>query len=217
MVELADWLVAHGTSWIELLGFVSGALCVWLVTRESIWNWPLGVATAGFYIAVFARAGLYSDTGLQVVYLALSFYGWWHWLRGDRRGDRGNASHESPAAARPALTVTRVPAREMLLLTVAGIAMWLAFYAISSRLPGNKSPLLDAALTATSLVAQYLMTRKYVENWLLWIAVDIAYIGLFMVRGLRLTSVLYAVYLVLAIYGYFEWKRSLVRTSRASS
>lgn len=211
MTELPAWLVAHGTSWTELLGFISGALCVWLVTRESIWNWPLGVITAGFYIAVFARAGLYSDTGLQVVYLVLSFYGWWYWLRGDAKGGRDG----TPAAA--AVVVTRVPSREMLALTGAGIAMWLTLYAISSQLPGTRAPLLDAALTATSLVAQYMMTRKYLENWVLWIAADIAYIGLFLTRGLRLTSVLYAVYLVLAIIGYLQWKRSIARTSPVSS
>ncbi len=211
MTDFSAWLIAHGTSWMELLGFISGALCVWLVTRESIWNWPLGVITAGFYIAVFGRAGLYSDTGLQVVYLVLSFYGWYHWLRGDARRAGGDAASPMP------LAVTRVPSREVLLLGAAGVAMWLLFYAISSRLPGTKSPLLDAALTATSLVAQYMMTRKYLENWTLWIAVDVVYIGLFVVRGLRLTAVLYAVYLVLAIIGYLQWKRSIARTSPASS
>ena len=218
MADLSVWLVAHGTSWMELLGFISGALCVWLVTRQSIWNWPLGVITAGFYIAVFARAGLYSDTGLQVVYLALSFYGWWHWLRGSASRTRDGATYEARTStkAAAALVVSRVPVREMLLLTGAGVAMWLLFYAISSRLPGTKSPLLDAALTATSLVAQYMMTRKYLENWMLWIAVDVAYIGLFLVRGLRLTSVLYAVYLVLAIIGYVQWKRSIARNLPAS-
>ena len=213
MTDPAAWLVAHGTSWAELLGFISGALSVWLVTRESIWNWPLGIITAGFYIAVFARAGLYSDTGLQVVYLVLSVYGWWHWLRGPgARRDAGKTS----VALQP-LLVSHVRWREMATLSLAGIAMWLGFHAIASRIPGTQSPLLDAALTATSLVAQYMMTRKYVENWLLWIAVDIAYVGLFTQRGLRLTAVLYAVYLVLAVIGWVQWKRSIARISFASS
>ena len=204
MTDPCGWLVAHGSSCVEVLGFVSGVLCVYLVTRENIWNWPLGAITAAFYIVVFARAGLYSDTGLQMVYLVLSFYGWWHWLR-------GGPQHAAP------LRVSRAPAREMLLLGIAGIAMWMLFWRITRMLPGAKAPLLDAALVASSLVAQYMMTRKYLENWLLWIAADVLYIGLYFTRGLRLSSLLYAVYLALAILGYWQWKRSLLRPSFASS
>jgi nicotinamide mononucleotide transporter len=203
MTDPCAWLIAHGSSCAEALGFLSGALCVYLVTRESIWNWPLGIITAGFYIVVFARSGLYSDSGLQVVYLVLSAYGWWHWLRG--------------GPARSGVMVTRVPARETLPLVLCGIGLWLLLWAVTSRIPGAKLPLLDAALTSTSLVAQYLMTRKYVENWILWITVDVLYIGLFFMRDLRLTALLYAVYLALAILGYVQWKRTLVRRSAALS
>jgi len=203
MTDPCAWLAAHGSSCAELLGFLSGALCVYLVTRESIWSWPLGAITAAFYIVVFARAGLYSDTGLQGVYLVLSFYGWWHWLRG--------------GPVKSGIAVGNVPPREMLSLAIAGLGLWLLLWAVTSRIPGARLPLLDAALTSTSLVAQYLMTRKYVENWLLWIAVDVLYIGLFFTRGLRLTALLYAVYLALAILGYIQWKRRLARVLFASS
>jgi nicotinamide mononucleotide transporter len=202
MTDPCAWLVAQGSSCAEALGLLSGALCVYLVTRESIWNWPLGIITAAFYVVVFSRAGLYSDTGLQVLYIGLSAYGWWHWLRG--------------GPAKSGVVVTRVPGREMLLLVAAGVALWLLLWTVTSRIRGATLPLLDAALVATSLVAQYLMTRKYVENWLLWIAVDVIYIGLFFTRGLRLTAVLYAIYLGLAILGYIQWKRSLARLSVAS-
>jgi nicotinamide mononucleotide transporter len=203
MTDPCAWLVAHGSSCAELLGFLSGALCVYLVTRESIWNWPLGIITAGFYVAVFARAGLYSDSGLQGVYLVLSAYGWWHWLRG--------------GSADAGVVVTHVPARELVPLALAGVGLWLLHWAVTSQIPGATLPLLDAALTSTSLVAQYLMTRKYVEHWILWITVDVLYIGLFFTRELRLTALLYAVYLALAILGYVQWKRSLARRSAVSS
>lgn len=206
MDALSAWLVAHGSSLPEVLGFVSGALCVYLVTRESVWNWPLGVLTAGCYVVVFARAGLYSDTGLQVAYLVLSFYGWWHWLRGDRR-----ASEPAP------LVVTRTPRAQWLPLAAAGIAMWLLFWTITSRIPGTRAPLLDAALVATSLVAQYMMTRKYLENWTLWILVDIVYVGLLYTRGLRLSSLLYLVYLALAILGHRQWTLSYRQHHRPST
>ena len=204
MSELCAWLGAHGTSCAEFLGFVSGVLCVYLVTKENIWNWPLGVITSAAYIIVFGRAGLYSDTGLQAVYLILSLYGWWHWLRGGPTSD-------SP------LPVSHVGKREMQLLTSAGLAMWMLFWSITRAIPGARAPLLDSLLVATSLVAQYMMTRKYIENWMLWILADVVYVGLYYSRGLKLSAMLYAVYLALAILGYIQWKRSIMRNSRVLS
>lgn len=203
MNALADWLTAHGSSLTELLGFITGVLNVYLVTRENIWSWPLGVLNALLYIVVFARSGLYSDTGLQVVYFVLSFYGWWHWLRGGPQ--------------REAVVVTRTSARLAVILTALGVICWMVVYAITSRIPGSKLPLLDAALAVSSLVAQWMMTRKLLENWALWITLDVVYVGVFLVRGLRLTALLYAVFLILAIIGHIQWKRSYARTLLASS
>lgn len=197
------WLVAHGSSCAELFGFITGVLNVWLVTRENIWSWPLGVLNAGFYIVVFARTGLYSDTGLQVVYLVLSLYGWWHWLRGGPRHD--------------AVVVTRTPRRTAAVMAAIALVSWVTLATITRRMPGAALPWLDAALVSVSLVAQYMMTRKLLENWLLWIAVDVVYIGLFINRQLPLTAILYAVFLVLAIIGYVQWHRSAARTRLANS
>lgn len=191
---LCTWLTAHGSTCAELFGFITGVLNVWLVTRENIWSWPLGVLNALFYVVVFARTGLYSDTGLQVVYFVLSLYGWYHWLR-------GGPQHE-------AVVVTRTSQRVWLMLAAIAIATWFLLSSITKRLPGAAMPHLDAALVAVSLVAQWMMTRKLLENWLLWIAVDVVYIGLFINRQLPLTAVLYTVFLGLAILGYFQWRKS---------
>lgn len=197
---LCTWLTAHGSSCAELFGFITGVLNVWLVTRENIWSWPLGVLNAVFYMVVFARTGLYSDTGLQVVYFVLSLYGWYHWLR-------GGPQHE-------AVVVTRTPTRLWIILTVIAVVTWFTLSSITKRLPGAAMPHLDAALVATSLVAQWMMTRKLLENWLLWIAVDVVYIGLFVNRHLPLTAVLYTVFLGLATLGYFQWRRSALASER---
>ena len=191
------WLVAHGSSCADFFGFLTGVLNVWLVTREHMASWPLGVLNALFYVVVFSRAGLYSDTGLQVVYFTLSLYGWWHWARGD--------AQQAP------VVVTRTPSGWWAGLGAIAVVTWLLLFTITSRIPGAKLPALDAALVAISLVAQWMMTRKLLENWLLWIAVDVAYIGLFIVRSLPLTALLYAIFLGLAIHGYFAWQRSLNR------
>ena len=196
------WLVAHASSCPELFGFITGVLNVWLVTRENIWCWPLGVLNAGFYVVVFSRTGLYSDTGLQVVYLMLSLYGWWHWLRGGPRHD--------------AVVVTRTTPRTAIRMTAIALVSWFLLATITRRMPGAALPWLDAALVSISLVAQYMMTRKLLENWLLWIAVDVVYIGLFINRQLPLTAMLYAVFLVLAIIGYLQWHRSAARTRLAT-
>ena len=198
MNDLTNWLTAHGSSGTELLGFITGVLNVYLVTRENIWSWPLGVLNALFYMLVFGRAGLYSDTGLQMFYFVLSFYGWWHWLRGGPQ--------------QSAVLVTRTTAQLSMRLFAIGIVMWLLVWSVTSRIPGSRLPLLDAALAVGSLIAQWMMTRKLLENWALWIVLDVAYVGVFAIRGLRLTAVLYAVFLLLAILGHVEWKRSYRRT-----
>ena len=196
-----SWLSAHGSSCAELFGFVTGVANVWLVTRQSIWSWPLGVLNALFYVVVFARTGLYSDTGLQVVYFSLSLYGWWHWRRG------------GPAHA--PVVVTRTPPRLASRLAIITLCTWIALAVITSRIPGAALPWLDAILVATSLVAQWMMTRKLLENWVLWIAVDVVYIGLFAHRGLPLTAILYAIFLGLATLGYVEWRRATLPPSTA--
>lgn len=192
---LCGWLAAHGTSCFEMLGFVTGVLNVWLVTRQSLWSWPVGIVNAAVYTVVFARAGLYSDTGLQVVYLLLSVYGWWHWWRG--------APDQSP------LRVTHVPRRQLLPLSLILISLWVALALITTRIPGAALPWADALLVAGSLVAQWMMTRKLLECWLLWIVIDASYVGLFLWRGLSLTAVLYFLFLLLAVRGHLSWRRDV--------
>src|SRR6186713_1917440 len=197
MTDPCAWLAANGTSCVELLGFVTGVVNVWLVTRENIWSWPIGLLNALFYTIVFARSGLYSDTGLQVVYFILSCYGWWHWSRGTR--------HASP------VVVQRTPPPTLALLAALGVTIWFVLKTVTAKIPGAVMPGVDAALVATSLIAQGMMTRKLLENWILWIVVDAAYIVVFIIRGLVVTSVLYAVFLVLAIIGLVQWSRSARR------
>lgn len=198
MTDFCAWLEANGTSCVEILGFITGVVNVWLVTRENIWNWPIGILNALFYTIVFARSGLYSDTGLQVVYFILSCYGWWHWSRGTK--------DSSP------VVVQRASAFTLAVLTALGFAIWFVLKTVTARIPGAVMPGVDAALVAASLIAQGMMTRKLLENWVLWIAVDAAYIVVFIIRGLVVTSVLYAVFLCLAIVGLVQWTRSARRT-----
>ncbi len=203
MLEACAWLAAHGTSCAEVAGFIFGVTNVYLTVREKIWSWPIGILNASFSAVVFQEHGLYSDFGLQFVYIAMSVYGWYQWLHG---GEQKTELH-----------VTKTPSRTWLVLLALGLVGWILLYTITSRIPGTRLPKVDAALVASSLVAQWMMTRKLRETWLLWIVINIAYVATFIYRGLNLYAVLNTVYGILAVLGHFEWTRSFARTSRASS
>jgi nicotinamide mononucleotide transporter len=196
VTTLCAWLTAHGSSCLELVAVLFGIVSVFLSVRERIWSWPTALVNVALYFALFFRTGLYSDMGLQAVYFGLSLYRWYEWLYG--------------GAGRTALTVSRTPRRLWGILIAIGVVFWALLGKLTSGLPGVALPYVDAATATTSLVAQYMMTRKLLENWMLWIVLDIAYVGMFIFKGLYLTAANYAVYLALAVLGHIAWKRSLV-------
>lgn len=204
MTAFCAWLVAHGSSCLELVAVVFGVVSVLLSVRENIWSWPTALVNVALYFALFHSAGLYSDMGLQVVYFVLSLYGWYEWLYGGK--------------GRTALAVSRTPGRLWAILAGIGVVVWAILGRLTSGLPGVALPYVDAATTTMSLVAQYMMTRKLLENWTLWIVADVVYVGMFIFKGLYLTAGNYAIYLVLAVMGHVAWKRSLAATaSRAGA
>jgi nicotinamide mononucleotide transporter len=194
-------LRAHGggprVSPVEVVGFAFGVWSVWLMTRESVWAWPVGLVNLGAYIVVFRDARLYADMGLQVVYVALCLYGWRHWLH-------GGGDHDG-------LRVERAPRAALALSTTLGAAGFFALGAALHALTDASLPFLDSALSSFSLVAQWLQTRKWLENWHAWIAVDAVYVGMYVYKQLYLTAGLYAVFLVLAVIGLRSWRASLAQ------
>lgn len=180
---------------VEVAAVVFGVVSVYLSVRENILSWPTAIVNVGLYTLVFFRAKLYADMGLQVFYLAVSFYGWWAWLHGGRE--------------RAALVVTRTPRRWLTGLAVAGLVFALALGAVLRRATDAALPFLDSTLSSYSIVAQLMMTRKWLENWSLWIALDVVYVGMFVFKRLYLTAGLYAVFLALAVMGLREWRHSL--------
>lgn len=185
------------TSWTEILGFVTGAVCVWLVARQHIANWPVGIANNVFFIVLFAQAGLYADAGLQIVFIALAAYGWWSWTHG---GGPGTTT---------ALPVRRTTAAEWTVLAAAGAVGVLGLTLLLSRASDSTVPFWDALTTGLSLAATYGQCRKLVESWWLWIAADLVYIPLYAYKGLYLTSLLYVGFLALCVAGLLGWRRAL--------
>ncbi|CAN5456505.1 nicotinamide riboside transporter PnuC [soil metagenome] len=176
---------------IELIAFVLGVVNVTLVVRRSIWNYPFAIAMVALYAIVFYRTKLYSDALLQIFFFVVNFYGWWMWLRAEQ------AEGEI----------------RVLLMTGSARARWLVGIAVTAllwaaamhRWTDAAYPYWDAPVAIPSVAAQILMSRRLLENWVLWIAVDILAIGLYATKGLWLTTVLYVIFLGLAIWGLAHW------------
>jgi nicotinamide mononucleotide transporter len=195
----AGLLTAAERHWIpssltEAFGFVTGAWCVWLTVRENIWNWPIGIANSTFFIVLFLQSRLYADMGLQVIYVVLGLLGWYWWLYG---GQNRTTLH----VARISVTVGLVLTGLMLAATAGGTIYLTRIH--------DSAPFLDSLTTALSLAAQYMLTKKLIENWYVWITADIIYIGLYLYKHLYLTSALYVLFACLCVIGLREWRRSI--------
>ncbi|ORA27292.1 nicotinamide riboside transporter PnuC [Mycobacterium aquaticum] len=185
-------LGGDAVSWAELLGFVTGGLCVALTVRRHIANFPVGIANCVFFLVLFASARLWADAGLQVLYIALGFAGWWQWLYGN--------------TGRTPLVVTRARPDQIgwcIGVVVAGTAA----LTVILRAAHDSAPFLDALTTCLSLVAQWLLNGKYLQTWYFWIAADCIYVPLYLSRDLNLTAAIYVVFLALCLSGLQSWRK----------
>ena len=186
----------------ELLGFLTGVVNVWLLARQVLWNWPVGIANNLLYFVVFIHSGLYGDAGLQLMYATLGVYGWSTW------------SHPKPGALALAVTRTSRTTWAWLIPATALAAFGLSFFL--KRYTDSTVPNWDALTTALSLAATFGQTRKLLESWWIWIAADLIYIPLYIYKDLRLTSALYAIFMILCVVGLREWWKALdTRTATA--
>lgn len=190
-----------GADLFEIVGVATGILGVWLTTRQRIWCWPVGIVSVASFIVVFLRARLYGAMALQGVYVALLLYGWYAWTR----GGEGHG----------ALSVSRVTRRLGAVLLMLGAAASMLGGAWLRSRTDEALPWVDALTTSFSLVAQWMQARKLLENWLVWMAVDVLYVGMSLSQGLNLTAGLYAVYIGLAVLGFRDWRRSMPAVSSA--
>ncbi len=178
----------------ELLGFVTGAASVWLTVAARISNFPVGIANSAFFLALFLAARLYADSGLQVVYIGLGFAGWWQWRHGGQQ--------------RSVLTVTRSSWQLLGGCVVFAIAGTWGLTVLLTH-AHDVAPFWDALTTAISLAAQFLLNIKKLENWAFWIAADLVYIPLYVVKRLDLTALVYLLFLGMCGLGVSSWRRRL--------
>jgi nicotinamide mononucleotide transporter len=186
---------------LEITAVVFTLANVWLAVKENIWCWPTGIVGVALYTVVNWQARLYSNAGLQIVYLVLSVHGWYEWLHG---GENKSELH-----------VRRTTPRQWIGCVSASIAGTAALMAFLHWTTDAAFPFWDASTTAVSLVGQWMMNEKLLENWVLWLIVDIVYVPLYFARGYRLTAALYALFCILCWRGYVEWKRSLATSASA--
>jgi nicotinamide mononucleotide transporter len=180
---------------LEIVAAVITAVSIWLATRENVWYFPTGIVSLVMYTWIFVQARLYAESALQVICLGLMLYGWYEWLFGGERHTE--------------LKVSRTPMWGWLTAMGCGVALAATTAAVQHRYTNNPSPVIDSSIFAFSIVTQWMTARKWIENWILWIIINVVSVYLYVVRHLYPTAVLYVVLLVLAFVGYREWKKSL--------
>lgn len=192
--QIFEWIAVNR---IEILGAILGILYIFFSIRQSIFTWPTGLVTSALYIVVFFQSKFYADMGLQVYYVAISIYGWYYWAKGNTQKKSEN------------LPVKQV--RKLLWIKLAAVTVLIYFAILFILLKYTDSPVpfMDSFTTALSIVATWMLARKYIEQWLIWVLVDLVSAGLYIYKNLWPTVILFIVYTIMAFLGYIEWKKDL--------
>jgi len=200
MSPIIQWL---SNQYIEILGAISGLLYLYFAIRQKIWLWPLGLITSALYIYVFYGERLYADMGMNIYYVVISIYGWYYWLH-------GSGSQETNT-----LRISRLTQKLGVILLIITACIYVVLVYMLKKLPEllnvEVSELLywDAFTTAASIVATWMLARKIIQHWLIWIVVDAVSLGLYVYKGMYPTVVLFLVYTLMAFKGYIEWKKEI--------
>jgi nicotinamide mononucleotide transporter len=194
-METSITLLGLPTTPLELISFVLSVITVVLNIRQVHWAWLFAIVSSAAYGIVFFGSRLYGDAALQGVFIAVSVWGWYQWLR-------GGVAHDE-------LKVTLMPGRGWMWCSAGWMIGFFALALFLKSYTNTDVPYIDGFLTAGSLIGQVLVSRKKVENWYVWIVVDVLYVGLYVFKGLYVTAVLYAVFIVLAVIGLRAWDRDL--------
>lgn len=192
---------------IEIIGFVTGGVCVWLVAKQNIFNWPIGILNNFAFLILFIGAGLYADATLQIIFAIIAVYGWYKW------------THAKIGQSPETLLVTYSTAKERLILGGLTLAATVAAMTGLIHLTNSEVPLWDTLILTLSLAATYYQAKKRIDSWWIWIVVDVISVPLYFSRGLVLTSILYFIFLLICIKGLIDWRKSYaanVTTSKSA-
>lgn len=185
-------------NYLELAGSVIGLVYLWLEYKASIYLWLASIVMSAIYIVVYYQAGLYADFGINIYFLLASCYGWMAWLSGRKEEERaGGIFHFDRRLILPATGV---------FLLIFGLIGW-----VLVRFTDSNVPWWDSFTTAASIIAMWMLARKYAEQWLVWIAVDVVSCGLYIYKDLPFTAALYGLYALIACFGYLKWLKMIER------
>ena len=191
---LTEWLLSNKT---ELLGAILGIIYIRFSIKQNILTWPTGLLTSILYILVFFNSRLYAAMGLQVYYVAISLYGWYYWLKGKKEDNKS------------LLPVQNVNRRLWVKIGMGSLLIYFAILYILIKFSDSDVPFMDSLTTSLSIVATWMLAKKYIENWIIWIFVDFVSIGLYIYKNLWPTVLLFTVYTIMAFFGYIEWNKDL--------
>ncbi len=196
MQSILSWILQN---YVELIGSILGILYVILATRENSWCWLLGILNVLIYIYVFNKAGIFGNMSLQGVYLIISIYGWYMWVRGSNKDG---------------IVISKISLKILIWCAILILLIFTGVYFLLDNINSSVAThLLDAITTSLGLIGTWLQARKILENWLLWIFADSLSVILYLYQGLYPTAVFYFIMIILAINGYFIWKRQLLKST----
>lgn len=195
MIEkITEWIL---TNKIELLGAVLGITYIFLSIRQNILTWLIGILSSLFYLFVFFQSKLYAEMGLQGYYILISIYGWYFWLNGNRTEEK------------QPVPVRQMSQNQYFYFSIAALLIFLVLYFVLKNFTNTDVPFADGLVTSLSILATWMLARKFIENWLIWIFVDLVSTGLYVYKNLWPTVILFAVFTFMAFIGYTKWKKDL--------
>ena len=193
---MQEFLAAH---WLDILTTTLGLAYIILEYRASIRLWAVGFAMQSLGIVLYYQKGLYADCGMEFYYLVMTVYGWWNWARSEERGSRSEDR----------IPIRHFPLRLAAVWGIATLAIWAALYAFLVFFTDSRVPVADSFTTALSFVGIWALARKYLEQWLIWIVVDLVTCGLYFYKDIPFKASLYGLYVVIAVAGYRKWKKMM--------
>lgn len=190
--------------YLELLGAIIGLIYLWLEYKASISVWIVGIIMPAIYIFVYFKAGLYADFGMNIYYLLAAAYGYIGWKYGFGKKKLKEDEQEE-------LPITHTPIKQYLPLTLIFLVLWWGIYFILISVTDSNVPIIDSFINALSIIAMWMLAKKYVEQWIVWILIDALSSALYIYKDLKFTSILYAVYAIVAIFGYRKWQKMVIQ------
>ena len=211
---MEDFLTAH---WLDIVTTVLGLAYILLEYRASLWMWVVGFAMQALGIVLYYQKGLYADCGMEFYYLSMTIYGYWKWVRGNQR-DRSFDTSADSSDPQPTnlggLEITHIPLRLLVRWSAIMAAVWALIYWLLVTYTNSNVPLADSFTTALSLIGIWALAHKYLEQWFIWIAVDVVTSILYFYKDIPFKASLYALYVIIAIFGYMKWRRMMTSDAK---